>query len=121
MDLSKQNPLTKDAFLKGDIKGYMGENGKGYGFGTPRAQMNNVLKNNLSSDKRLVSGPGQYDVVEHQWNLSQFKQSPTGYSKWGEKRFKSNIGSGIIVPGPQKYELEPAFGLKANGQYFLSQ
>jgi len=37
----------------------MGRGGDGFGFGTPRAQMNNVLKNNLSTDKRLISGPGQ--------------------------------------------------------------
>lgn len=59
MDLSKQSPLTKNAFLQGDIKGYMGEHGKGCGFGTPRSQMKNVLKNNLGSDNKLISGPGQ--------------------------------------------------------------
>lgn len=59
MDLSKQNELTKNAFLQGDIKGLMGNNGAGFNFGTPRDKMNNVLKNNLTSDKRLISGPGQ--------------------------------------------------------------
>jgi len=103
MDLSKQNELTKNAFLKGDIKGLMGNgNGQGFNFGTPRDKMNNVLKNNLTSDKRLISGPGQYDVVEHEFSRSKYKNSPTGYSKWSEGRFKTQIGSGIIVPGPQK-------------------
>jgi len=121
MDLAKNGQISHTSFGAYSQKGYFEQNvekKRGYDFGTPRTNMKNTLRNNLSPDKMLKVGPGDYDVLEKFKNDSRFSKAPTGFSGWKTQRFNADKKSTpMITPGPQHYSTS-LLEFKADGKEF---
>jgi len=83
--------------------------------------MTNTLKNNLSVDPLIRTGPGDYDNNEKWVNESRFKKSPSyGSVGYSTKKFDRVSQGGSIAPGPQQYNTNN-LGMQTNGIHFFSK